>query len=529
MASESLLPQWFRACGLGAAAAVVGLPLLWSCAAKPATGTILVKSPGSGTYEIYRIASESPLQFVSEQAGRFNEDVALIPGSYLVLADCSSESVIVYPGARQTLVAHQLVFRPPRPPDPQDSFSIQCNRSEKTKSRQNLSSRYELNVIHGKRDLLIGMIPKRFDFEAMPDPETPKVLEYKLSALQVADFEGNRKEVSYFVSALDEVIAATKYQIFGKWEYLLPGRYVLEVNGTRLDVELKDGEERVVRPALIKVSTSPTVDLARPAQIIGSPWLVEINGGHWLNFNEVYPVLPGVAAIAVSGSSRSLDVSLAEGAYTELEARSVTVDSGCAEGDVACLGGRSVSLYLPGEPYPFIESVSDVPILVIDPGVPILVSVEGSRDITYEVSAEARDKDLRLGYVRVKPEPIHKKGEITDLVRIDPQTDGVLQGHSLDLSTERETLVPLVAGAYQLTHYVSSTATDGDRRNLPRNFSVSPNETIELDVQVFVSEKRIQALKKTDAGPSQRGADASDDNSSEISRRYNPWRSTRAL
>jgi hypothetical protein len=472
---------------------------LLGCERKPVHGFLKVEAPGAGSYEIYRIANESPLQFVSELAGRFNEDVALAPGSYLVLADCSSETVIIYPGEHEKLVAHRIAFVTPHPPGPEDGFSIQCSRSDKTKSRQSIVNRYELNVIHGKRDLLVGMVPMHIDFTAMPEPEKQKTLSYKLSALQVADFEGNKQQISYFVSPEDELIAATKYQSFGHWEFLLPGRYTMEVNGTRMQVDLAEGEERTVKPALLKVTTSPEIDLDQPARVKGSPWLVEINSDHWLNFNETYPVLPGTATIAISGSTRSVEVVLEEGKQVELKTRSVTIDSLCSQDpNASCLGNRAVSLYLPEEPYPFMESVSDIPILFIDQNMPVLVGVEGSRDIVYTIPANVRDKTLQLGYAHIVPEAQHKPGQLTDLLRVEA-LNAPASGHTLDVSLERPTLMPLISGTYQLDHFLTFASSDADRRGTERNFVIEPGKTVELELTVYLSEKKYQALKKKQA------------------------------
>ncbi len=472
----------------------LALVISLGCERKPLQGFLKVEAPGPGSYEIYRIANESPLQFVSELSGRFNEDVGLPPGSYLVLADCSSETITIYPGEHEKLVAHRITFVTPHPPGPQDGFSIQCSRSDKTKSRQSIVNRYELNIIHGKRDLLVGMVPLHIDFEAMAETERHKSLSYKLSALQVADFAGNKQEISYFVSPEDELIAATKYQTFGHWEFLLPGRYTMEVNGTRMQVDLKEGEERTVQPALFRVATSNDIDLDQPARVKGSPWLVEINSDHWLNFNETYPTLPGTARVAISGSTQSVEVKFEEGQVVELKARSVTIDGMCGP-DSACLGGRAVSLYLPEEPYPFMESVSDIPILFIDQDMPVLVGIEGSRDIVYTIPANVRDKTLQLGFARIVPDPQHRPGQLTDLLRVEalnvPAT-----GHTLDVNLERPTLMPLIAGTYQLDHFLSMASSDADRRNTARNFVIEPGKTVDLELPVFLSEKKFNALKK---------------------------------
>lgn len=477
----------------------VALVMVGACEKAAPTGILRVEAPGDGGFEVYRIANESPLQFVSEQTGRFNQDIALSPGSYLVLADCSSETVIVYPGQKVSLIAHRLKFVAPGAASGQDSFSIQCSRSDKTRSRQHLNSQFELTMIHGKRDLLVGMVPMHVDFDSIPGSNTPKDLSYRLAAVQVGDVPG-REDASYFISPVNELIAATKYQKFGHWEFLLPGQYVLEVNGTRMKVTLSEDEKRIVRPALLRVTTSPDVDLDLPARIKGSPWLVEINTAHWLNFNETYPVLPGTASLSISGSTQTVEVNLVEGAEIELKARSVTVNSGCPTGDLACLGNRGINLSLPDEPYPFMESVSDIPVLFIDQGRSVLLGVEGSRDISMEIPANIRDKIIQLGYAKIIPQPQHKPGQATDLIRVDV-IGAPWRGHSLDINIERPTLMPLIVGTYQLEHYISNTAVDGDRRNNMRTFTIESGRTIEMEVPVFLNEKRWTAYRKKHLPP----------------------------
>ena len=475
------------------------LATIVACEKKPEMGYLLVDAPGKGAYEIYRIANETPLQFVSEQAGDFGQEVALPPGSYHVLADCSSESVIIYPGRHERLTVHRVEFVPPHPPGALDSFSIQCNRSDKTRSLQLLTNRYELNVFSGKLDLLVGMVPMRVEFEgtesnAASDKE-PSVVKHRLSALQVADFAGNRDDVSYFVSPVDELISITKYQRFGAWEFLLPGRYALEVNGTRMSVDLKEGEERVIKPALLHVATASTVDLEQPSRIKGSPWLVEINSGHWLNFNETYPILPGTAKVGISGSSQSVEITPTEGQLLELTARSVTVDLGCAVGEMNCLGDKDISLSLPGEPYPFVESVTDIPVLFIDQGQPVQVGVGGSRDIAFEIPANVHDKTLQVGYAKIIPVPQHRPGQVTDFLRVDT-TGAPFSGHTLDIILEHQTMMPLIAGNYVLTHFISATSADGARNTHAQPFHIDPGKTVELEVPVYFSEKRYSLYKR---------------------------------
>ena len=476
-----------------------------SCERRPAPGFLHVESQGPGTFEIYRIANESPLQFVSEESGRFNEDLPLAAGSYLVLADCSSETVVIYPGQHAKLMAHRVEFLPPGSKGAPDAFAIQCSRADQTKSRQLIAGRMSLSILHGKRDLLAGMVPLHIDFTSMDQPTKPKTLTYKLAAIQVADYPGNRQDTAFFVSPVDEMIAATKYQMFGHWEYVLPGRYTVAVNGTKMQVELTEGQERIIKPGLFSVTTSPSVDLSQPARIKGSPWLVEINSGHWLSFNETYPVLPGDATIAVSGTTQAVDVKFFEGESLELKARSVVVESGCsraAAGDAgSCGGDRGVSIYRPNEPYPFVESVSDIPILFIDDGQPVLVGVDGSRDIVAEIPTTARDRVLVLGYAHLIPSPAHRPGQVTDLVRVAGAGPS-LTGHSLDVNLERPTLMPLVVGSYRLDQFISisQSSTDGARQAQTRGFAIEGGQTVDLEFPTYLPEKKYLAWRRRHPG-----------------------------
>lgn len=469
--------------------------LLTSCEEKNDTGTLFIEAAGTGFYEIYRISGESPFQFTSEQTGEFNREITLTTGSYLVLADCSSESVIIYPNQQQRLISHKVEFIPPDKPDIKDGFSIQCNRSEKTRSRQNISSRFELNVIHGKRDMLVGMVPVHINFESLENPNVPKTVKYPLSGLKVESVPDLKQQFSFFISAKDEMIAATKYQAFGNWDFLLPGSYVIEVNGTRMNVDLAAGELRSIQPALLRVTSGEEVDLNLATKITGSPWLVEVNEGHSLNFNETYPILPGKISVNISGSAQATDYELIEGQSLEIPVNSVTVQNRCTSEQMICEGGRTITLSFPEETYPFIESVTDIPVLYIDTGTPILVGVEGSRDILYEIKGDHRNKKLETGLLRLTPVIQFKAGQTTDLARVEG-IEPFSRGNTLDISLEQETTLALIAGTYKFAQFFSSSTTEGDRRLSDRSVTIVKGEQLEITFPVFLSEKKYQIFRK---------------------------------
>jgi hypothetical protein len=469
------------------------LVFLAGCRMKEEKGEILVRAPNPGNYEIYRIESEEPLQFISEQIGSFNQPMQLLPGNYLILADCSYESLVIRPRETKTMIAHQIIFNPPVVPEPQDNFSIQCNRFSKTKSRQQFWNRYTLNVLQGARDLLVGMVPMTIKFDSVQDKDSPQILSYNLSGLKVEKYDGMKPKTSFFVSPVEGLLSVTETQEFGRWEFLLAGEYRVEVNGTSMNARLKEGEQFVIQPAFLKIATSDEVNLTKSSNIMGTPSYVELNQGHWLDLNEVYPVLPGIASLKLNGSLHEHEVDLAAGTLTERKVRSVLVDLDCSPWDWSCLGSRSIYLYETGKPYPFAEGISDVPLLFFEEDA--WVSVQGSKDIHLKLAQGQQDTSLKVGFVKLVPKQNHRHGLITDLSRVEPAAGAQMEGHSLDLSVEDESIMPLIVGRYFLTQYHASATADWERRANRTPIQIQTGETEEIPYTVFVSEKKYKQLR----------------------------------
>ena len=73
-------------------------------------------------------------------------------------------------------------------------------------------------------------------------------------------------------------------------------------------------------------------------------------------------------------------------------------------------------LYRKGENYPFMESISDIPILYL--GSDIQVGIAGSRDIRVNIPAMKNNVVFATGTLILEPELIPSKAYITDLVRL---------------------------------------------------------------------------------------------------------------
>jgi hypothetical protein len=489
--SSLLLQRFYFSCG------IAFLSLWLGCYREDPHGILRVSALNKGSFEIYHIASESPFQLVAEEIGNYNSDISLAVGSYLILCDCSSEVVVIHPNLSKHLVAHDVTFTPPMEPTGDDKFTIQCTQHEKTQTRQKLVNQFALKVLNGKRDVLVGMIPFKLDLDfPKKEPAVPQTLNYKLSSLQVFDYPDMKEKIRYFISPLSDQLSVTEFQDLGKKLFLLPGDYRVELNGTQTNVSLKAEESFTIEPAFVKVSTPETVDLKSSSNISGNPVYVEINGGHWLNLNETYPVLPGTAKLRLMGSESEHSFDLVSGQLVDKLARSVTVKLDCPPWDWNCLGSKKVFLFGKEQTYPFAKGDSDVPLLFFEEEA--FVSLEGTRDIRYQIATGKADTVLESGEVKLKPTHEFKQGLITDLVRIET-VQKPFEGHSLDLILDEESRLMLIHGSFNLVQYISSTTVETDRRKISQHFAVKSNSYQELNFTVYVSEKKLKQIKTAEA------------------------------
>ncbi len=469
---------------------------LHGCLTQNTEGTLTVHATREGEYEIFKFVAGDSISLKSEQRVFFNQIIYLNPGSYLVLADCSSEVVQVYPKGEVHLNAHTVQFLPATPVLEGDRFPIRCARGDYSEFKQLLDQDFVLTILTGKHDLLVGMNPMHFDFTEPKYSRTPTQQTLILSSIQVQSESAESQ--SYFVSNLNDNVPHTEHLNFKDKYYLVPGDYRIEMNGTSAILSLEAGESYKIKPAQLRVSSPTDTDISIAEKIGGSPIHFEINGEHFLNLNQNYYILPGQHLIKLSQGKISEEIDAGEEALIELKTRSVVVKSNCSAGDWVCLGNRKVKIFADKKISPIYEGMTDVPILFF--GQPSSVGIEGSRDIRYHLS-NASSQDFYLSYLHVAAHPKHTAGIITDLLRVESGSTGQATGATLDLAVDRETIIPLIANQYQLSHYISQNTLDGYRGKTSIPFHLKPGETKEISIITHVSEKRAKALSQSKKNP----------------------------
>ncbi len=474
---------------------------IFACDRELDVGSLVVKAPLGGSYEIYRIDESDSLHFKSEQLGFFNQELQLAPGNYLILADCSYKQLIIHAKESQTIYAHAIHFVPPRQTTEQDYFSIRCTRYEKTNFTQLIKNRYSLVVLNHDIEILVAMVPFKHHFETPKNQNEvafSQSASFYLSSLLVA-YHDNAKHFPFFVSPSNKSLALTEGIEQGRWLYLLPGHYSVFLNGSSLDFDLQEKEQKTIEPSFIRISTPEKVS-AESLLSDEESYFIRINDSHLIESNEILPVLGENLSVKFFGSIAQQVFPLEKGKINEFSVNRLLVDSGCSPFEWECHKKRAVFLYNDeDENHTLInENLTDTSILYTQKN--ILVEVEGSKGIYLKVQNK-KDTQLSLGRISFAPKTVFKKGFYTDLVRIEPLDKG-FTGFSHDIVPNRLTTMTLVEGSYVMVKYTDGPLGREPERKIIR---LKKNDHIKVPFVYFVppSKKNLahsKVLENTTVG-----------------------------
>ncbi len=476
--------------------AILLLGLLFTgCRREQAVGRLYIEAPQAGHFDIYKLTDKSDLddnanmEWVAEVPGVFNESMELAPGSYLISADCSAKNVMIYPKQDLHLSVDSVDFKPARPPQPTDRFSIECVQQSSIQMTQVIKNRFRLFMFAGNHSLLVNQVSQQINIDESREPQQ---LEIALSALNVARHaqQTNPKAAMYFVSNFKEQIGLTTAQEQGYWQHLLPGRYSIEMNATRITMDLVAGQELVVKPALLKFSVPEDVDLEKAETVLRSPLYVDLNDGHFLSYNTSYPILAGKFSFRPSQYLRDRQAEVQAAEVKEIPLKSIEVDSNCSPWDYSCIGAYDIHLFEESEIYPLVKAVSGVPIIYLDE--PLQFAVQGSSRIKVPVTDK---RAYNIGRIIIRPSAIAEEKYATDLIRVENQ-DSKGTAFTNDLAFDRENVLILPEGHYYLANYVTMTGESGMRKRLPQTIEVSSRQDNIYYVPVYLSSEKAVHLEK---------------------------------
>lgn len=440
------------------------LTLLYlSCVEADNHGTLLVTGQGTTEFTIFRVIAKEPLKLLAEQAGHLNKPVTLPAGNYLLFADCSYRFVTIKPAIVTELPTYTINFSPPH--RPQGKFAVQCPRFSQTNSRQQFANKFEFQLLSRRQKLLVAALSLTAVFQ-----KGQHRISYRLAALKVARPPTIKTNERFFVSPQDSLLSVSSSQTLGEWLYLLPGNYIVEFNGKNQTISLTAGQQLIITPALLEISSTKAIADYPPT----------IDGQGIVPVNEPFATLAGSIALTLSINARPLPIILDKTTPTIITARSLQITSNCARNDFACLHTSKVYLYQKNENVPFLITTSDRRVLFARQKV--RVAIEGSEQLTQQLADNQRDTVLALGTLQLTTNIINHPTRFTDLIRLETIAPNS-NGQSLDLSRVQQ--LQLLAGHYRLAHYTSPLNPEGIRKKHSTPLTITAGRTHDLTLKVL--------------------------------------------
>ncbi|MBP9706124.1 MAG: hypothetical protein KBD78_00665 [Oligoflexales bacterium] len=471
----------------------IALCLFSSCSSSP-KAHLEVKADSSGYYDIYSIKGENPQKLEALYRPLVNSVQPLPAGRYLILMDCSSTEISLKPNETRTLFAHTLKLIRPKGIPKSFFADVQCDRSQVFGFKQRILNQNSLSMLNSSNELLIGY--KAFSQKKIKESfaaEKISTSKVKLGALRVlANAETKER---FFVSSIDSISAATHSQKIGDWLLLLPGKYLLELNGSRMPIVIASGQKLTIQAGLFLAKSPKDVDISRIELITGDPAKIAGENEQLLQINKPEFLLPGDFKFRVDKGLDFESIKVDSNQTVEFDLAAIKVNRNCVEFDFSCLGKTAIYLFEEAEIYPSIKTVSDIPVL-FSKGKNYELSLDADGSIRYSLDARESFKEFGLGKVLLAPKHRHIPHMRTDFMRVEP-LGAKGSGHSHDLNILNSSQFSLIEGRYQLIVYHAWGAKFSESKREILNFEILPGQETSLEIPIYLSARDYAALKST--------------------------------
>lgn len=444
-------------------------------------GTLHIKSKWPGEYDVFQVKSESPPQVVAETIGYYNQDLRLNPGKYIILADCSSTTLMLSSNSVEILSVGELVLELPKTSFNEAFPLVQCERSAALGIKQKLQNRRTLQVLPTVQNILIG--PAAFALEVKDLSSEHAVQTIPLAAIVVGSANDHG---TYFVSGVNTAAPVSQAQELGKPIFLLPGQYLIELNGTHNQITIGPLETKMQTVGYFLINT-PKNNTTLKLNERSEQNFVETKAGSIYELNKVHVVLPGILALRIGNTLYYHDISVEEQKTTNRLLESVVVISKCEPPEILCKKKQKVFLFQNNNPYYFSQGFTNEAIYhwFSDP---IKISLNTTESIFRTIPAGTMNVTESIGRLELhfKKNNSPLKELRTNFLRIYP-TSRKMEGESYDIEANAGTThYNLFTGSYRLVHHLFREGRknyDAIAKNVV--FRITEGKTTHLVVEVF--------------------------------------------
>lgn len=453
--------------------------------------SLIIQAKSEGTYDIYKIEEGFSFELAKKYLGSYNKKLTLPLGDYIILTECSSKRLLLHSKKLYSTTVHQLKFVSPLLSKQDNLLSVVCQKNSRLRMKNKLVNHYILNFFPGQKKIEVNKKIFNVDFSKVNEKE-PQELSLDLSAVKVLA-EKSQKPQSYFVLNSEGKEKRSFAQKLNHWSLLLPGKYTLEINGTKKKVELVPGGVRSFVTGSFVLPSSKKINQEWIIQTWGHPLTVYLNKSHMFFLNESLFVFPGEYTLNFYRSLEKKVIKIEAGDRDKIPYKTILVSSGCQKAKGGCFKRKDVLLYKNKEKVPFLMGHSDISLPYFTESLGL--EFKKSKGIKYWVSGGKKDKEIKLSTVVLKPLHVYNPALETEFVRLESE-DKNTTGFSQDLSYNRKTTMDLIAGKYRLVSYLKPAVEGGKREKIYHKIKLNPHKKSQRVFPYYLSKRKYLKLKK---------------------------------
>ena len=458
-------------------------------------GSLEVKSIYPGKYELYRIIQDNSVVLSSQKEVNYNEKIKLKSGTYLILADCSSQTVIIYPHKDVMLFVNSVRFNPPFNTKDSDLFMIHCSRFDKANIHQSFKNTYTLNVLQTNTEILVSTKTINLEQHIKKTSDTlkssePQEITLNLGSVIINKFNESDASFKYFVYPNSiQKFDITLSQNLGERLLLIPDKYIVELNGTKYPIEIEANKLISITPGFFKTQANIKFTDDTDSILQNDSVIINLNKNAILNINETYPLLPGTHAIQFNNNEKSYKININPKETTTIKVKNVILHSACPPFENLCTQKSTIFLFEENADSYFAKGKTDIPILFVEPNVQ--VGIDNSMDIRYTLPSNQEQIHIETGILFIKPIYTTHPLQNTDLIRIET-ISLPFYGKTYDIPINNvKTPMLLPKGKYLLKHFITKKQA---RHFSSYQFNVKANNINVLEPLIFISSTKLQKI-----------------------------------
>lgn len=412
------------------------------------------------------------------------EGISLAKGSYVLLADCSHQQIMIAAGEHTRINLKSVRFSAPVD---KVSLLITCERFRSKLFDQKHRNTFEILMLEGRHRFSILIS----SYEALT--QNHRDIEIPLAALKITTVDDHQTlNQQAFITHPTPIPSRTHAIALNEWIALYPGSYRISINGTETQINLKAGETQIIRLGAIEVKTPSSVDLRSWAITEQKPFVYEMITQSPTEFypNTIYHLIEGDYKIAFHALDPPRDLSIQSGQLSTFNLHALTIKHPCQ-----CEKTLQISLFQNPHESPVSQGMSDHPMFYY--GAQILVSTSNSAALKTQlsISPDITHHMITAGQVNLYPQIImnpHKKTELIRIEETSPPSNGYF-GRSEDIrkhsqwSNTQPLELHLIPGEYSLVAYESLKDQQGYKKNrtVIKTFQIHSSQPIDIHAPIY--------------------------------------------